>query len=96
MPILAVIGALLARLAALGLRFIGPMLVQLALTFGVSMVTYHLGVGPFVALISTALGGVGAMVLGVLGGLNMDKAVTIILSAHLVRYASRVVFRRGT
>ena len=34
------------------------------------------------------------LVIGVLGGLNMDKAVTIILSAHVTRYASRVVFRR--
>jgi hypothetical protein len=96
MPI--VIGEILlaffARAGVFLLRFAAPALVQIALTFGVSMVTYNLGTGPFVGYIQTALGGTSALVISILAGLNFDKAVTIILSAHITRYASRVVFRR--
>lgn len=92
----AILSAFFRRAAVWALAYIVPLLVKGLLAFGLSFVSYKLAVGPFVHMIQSALSGVSAIVVDSLAGLNFDKAVTIILSAHAVRASSRLVLQRAT
>lgn len=92
--VIALLRVFFGRAAAWLLTFAGPMLVKVMLAFGVSFATYHLGMAPFLAYIQSSLGGAGSLVIGIFAGLHFDKAVTIILSAHIVARSARMVLTR--
>jgi hypothetical protein len=55
---------------------------------GLSLIVYSFAVEPFVADIAQKFSGLPAFVSGMLGWFGIDKAITIILSAYGVKWAS--------
>lgn len=77
------------------LRYAGPFVAKILLFFGVTVVSYHLGVQPLLDLVKSSLDGLPVIALQVIGLCKADKAITMIFSALAVRGASRISFKRG-
>ncbi len=84
-------------LVAAGIRYAGPWIVQGLLFLGVSFVTHKYVATPVKDLIMQSLSGAGSLttsIINALASIQFDKAVTIIVSAHIVAASSRVLFAR--
>lgn len=92
MPLL--IAQAVELLVGLFIRYIGPMLLQALVFFGLSFFTQSYVMQPFVAFITSALSGAPAMAVNALAAVSFDKAVTIILSAYVTAATGRLVLRR--
>lgn len=93
--IVELLAALSALLGRVFIAYIIPVAVKLMLGFGIAVVTYNVVAQPFVAMIQNALGGAGAQVIQILAGLQFDKAITAILSAHAFVATKRLVLQRS-
>jgi len=78
------------------IRYVGPILLQALVFFGIQFVSQKYVGTPFLNYIQTSLSGLPVIVIEALRGVNMDKAMTIILSAYATAAAGRLVMRRKT
>lgn len=95
MPLVAwLVGTLVPALSRLFASRLGQWLVSALAFLGLSFATQHYAVGPLRNLIASILGGAGEDAVHWLAFLNVDKAITIILSAHAVSAVGRLALRR--
>lgn len=88
MPLLAGLASLLVPLLGWVARTLVVSLVARVLVgFGVAFVSYRFLVGPILDSIRSQMGGWPADLAQWAGLLNFDKAVTIVLSAYVIRFA---------
>jgi len=92
----ALLAALASAIVSLFIKYLGPMLLQAAVFFGVTFVTQKYVTTNFVTFIEGALSGAPAMAISALAAVQFDKAVTIILGAYVTAGASRLALRRRT
>lgn len=95
MPIL--LGVLRSALGWLlrGLVAYVPLFIIKALSvFGLAFVANEFVVGPILNVIQSSLAAAPAFVLECLGAMGFDKAITIMLSAHVVAMSGRLALRR--
>lgn len=62
---------------------------------GIGWVTYNFAMPQFTAYFQQLFGGVGALPLQVIGYLQLDIFVTMVLSAIATKFAMRMVLRRA-
>lgn len=95
MPIIA--GILRSALAWMlrGLAAYVPIFIIKALSvFGLAFVANEFIVGPILGVIQSSLAGAPAFMLECLAAMGFDKAITIMLSAHVVAMSGRLALRR--
>jgi len=90
----ALLWALARALVGLLAKYAGPILVQVIAFFGFQFGAQKFLTQPFVAFIQSAISGAPAIAVQALSSVNFDKAVTIILSAYVVRAGSRVFLHK--
>lgn len=78
---------------------IGSIVVQLALSLGITVGSYKFGIEPFQNFIAQQLGGVSGLIANVIGFLGAGIAISMILSAIAAKYATgamkAVLTRKG-
>lgn len=79
--------ALIAWLARIFSTRLGQWITSAMVFMGLAFGTQEFAIGPLRSYIETAWGGLGGQVLATLGYANIDRAVTIILSAVAARAA---------
>lgn len=104
-PLLGAVGGLVGR-ASVGaifrgatkwaVQWVGPLILQGLLFFGLTFVTQDYAMGPLVAELSARLAGAPAVFVDVFAYVGADRAMTMVLSAYIVRAAGRLVLRRAT
>lgn len=82
------IGSLINKLRDFAAGIVGRCMTAL----GVGWTTTQYALPNFVSWIQSHAGGVGADVIAVLAYINVDKAMTMILSAYIVKKAMKLVF----
>ena len=87
MAIIGVAGAFLSRLVA---SRIGMWIVSALLFFGLQMAVNKFVAGPVIDGLRSAFGGMTSDVLGWVSFLNIDRALTILLSAYATASTARV------
>ena len=88
--IAGVIEALVAAFSRIMSTRIGAWIVQALLFFGIQIAANKLLVAPIKTGIASAFGGLPAEIIAWLGYLNVDRALTIIISAYATTSATRV------
>jgi hypothetical protein len=88
-----VLGALFSRIVA---SRIGYWAVQLLLFFGIQIAVNKFVAGPVKSGLSAAFGGVTADVIQWIAYLNVDRAITIIISAYAAVSMGRMFLRKVT
>lgn len=91
-PLLEACGAFLSRLVASRL---GQWLLTAALFLGINFVSKKVAVDILVPQIAAHIGGMGALTVAWLAYLNVDRAITIILSAYASAAGTRMVMQRA-
>lgn len=92
--ILAIIDVAWAALSRLIASRAGQWVLQILLFFGIQFVSSKFVAGPIKAGLSAAFGGVTSDVLAWIGFLNVDTALTIILSAYASSAATGFTLQR--
>ncbi len=77
------------------LKWVGPVIVQGLAFLGISLVAINWGTGPIIAELQGAFSGAPAAFIDVIAFVNGDVAMSMILSAYVVRSAGRLVMRRA-
>lgn len=90
----ALLWAAIRALFPLLAKYLGPILVQVLLFFGLQLATQKFAVGPIVTFIQNALSGAPAIAVQSMAAVRFDQAITIILSAYVTRAASRVFLKK--
>ena len=96
----AIIATFLAALSRLFASRIGAWVVALLLYFGISIGGYKMAVEPLLSSIKSTLSGLSADAVNWIAFLGLDKAITIVFSAYVIRWGiggAKVFLRkRGT
>ena len=88
MPLLAALAELLVPLLGwIARSLIIGLVARLLVGLGVAFVGYHFVVGPILDSVKSQMGGWPADLVQWAGILNFDKAITIICSAYVIRFA---------
>lgn len=88
MPLLAgLVEILLPLLGWVARTLVISLVARVLVGFGVAFVGYHFLVGPILDAVKSQMGGWPADLAQWVGLLNFDKAVTIICSAYVIRFA---------
>jgi len=90
----ALLLALAEAIIGFFIRYIGPLLLQALVFFGLTFVTQKYVTTNFVQYIQGAIGGAPATAISALASVQFDKAVTIILGAYVTAGAGRLVLRK--
>lgn len=89
------LGALFRGLTTWALKWGGPIFVNILAFVGLSLVTQEFAIAPMITALSNSMAGAPAMFVQVFAYVDGDVAMSMILSAYVVRSAGRLVFRRA-
>ena len=78
------------------MKYGGQILAKVLIWFGLSFVTYRLGVTELGGLVRQNMAGLPPVALDVIAICQVDKAITMLLSAYAVRAASNIRMTRTT
>lgn len=70
--------------------------IKILSVFGLAWATNEFVTGPVLSIIQSSLAGVPALMVECFAAMGIDKAITIMLSAHTVAAAGRLALRRRT
>lgn len=93
----AILEAFLVRffpaLARFALKWLGPMIVQALLFFGISFATTKFAVGPLITWAQNEMSGAPQVMLEAFGMLKVDIAFSLIFSAVAAKLTSKFIFK---
>lgn len=91
----ALVEALLRGLVYVVTKWLGSWVASALAYFGVSLVSQHFLVGPLLQELAASFSGTDSLFVQVVGYVNADVAMSMILSAYVVRAVGRVVLRKS-
>lgn len=89
------LAAFFRGLTSWALKWVGPIFLQGLAFLGISMVVADWGIGPIIQQMQQAFSGAPQVFVQIVAYVNGDVAMSMILSAYVVRASGRLVFQRS-